>query len=54
MKDIDIARKTKLEKITNITEKLNIPEEYIEQYGKYKAKISEKVYNNLKNKKDGK
>lgn len=54
MKDIDIARQVKLEKITNITEKLNIPEEYLEQYGKYKAKISIDYLDKLKDKKDGK
>ena len=37
MKDIDIARNTKLKKIVDITNSLGIPEEYVEQYGKYKA-----------------
>ena len=54
MTDIEIARNTKLEKITDIAKKIGIDEENIEQYGKYKAKISNKVYENLKNKKDGK
>ena len=54
MEDIEIARNTQLEKITKIAEKLNIQEEQIEQYGKYKAKISPEVYEKLKNKKDGK
>lgn len=54
MEDIEIARNTKLEKITKIAEKLNINEEQLEQYGKYKAKISPEVYESLKNKKDGK
>ena len=54
MKDIDIARSTKLKKITEITNELNIPEEYIEQYGKYKAKISLDYFEKLKDKKDGK
>ena len=54
MKDIDIARNTKLEKITEVTDKLNIPEEYLEQYGKYKAKISIDYLEKLKDKKDGK
>ena len=40
MEDIDIARNAKLKNIKEITDKLNIPEEYVEQYGKYKAKIS--------------
>ena len=54
MEDIEIARNTQLEKITKIAEKLNIQEEQLEQYGKYKAKISPEVYQNLKDKKDGK
>ena len=54
MEDIEIARNTKLEKIIKIAEKLDIKEDQLEQYGKYKAKISHEVYENLKNKKDGK
>ena len=54
MEDIEIARNVQLEKITKIAEKLNIQEEQLEQYGKYKAKISPEVYENLKDKKDGK
>ena len=54
MTDIEIARNTKLENITNIAKKLNISEDDIEQYGKYKAKISEKVYKKLESKKNGK
>ena len=54
MTDIEIARNTKLENITEIAEKLDISEEEIEQYGKYKAKISEKVFERLKNKQNGK
>ncbi len=54
MTDIEIARSTKLEKIVDIAKKIEIEEEDIEQYGKYKAKISEKVYEKRKDKKDGK
>ncbi len=54
MTDIEIARGTKLEKIVDIAKKVEINEEDLEQYGKYKAKISEKVYANLQDKKDGK
>ena len=54
MTDIDIARNTELERINKIAEKLNIDEEDIECYGKYKAKISNSVYDKLKDKKDGK
>ena len=54
MTDIDIARNIELERINKIAEKLNIDEEDIECYGKYKAKISNSVYDKLKDKKDGK
>ena len=50
MEDIEIARKAKLENITKIATKLGIDEEYIEQYGKYKAKISCKLYEKLEKK----
>ena len=54
MSDIEIARNAKLEPITKIAEKLNIGEEYLETYGKYKAKISNKLYKELKDKENGK
>ena len=54
MTDIEIARNTKLEKIVDIAKKIGIEEDDIEQYGKYKAKISNEVYEKRKNKKDGK
>ena len=54
MTDIEIARSTKLEKIEKIAEDLGIENDNIEQYGKYKAKISNKVYENRKNNKNGK
>lgn len=54
MTDIEIARNTKLDNITEIAKKLDIKEDEIEQYGKYKAKISESVYERLKTKQNGK
>ncbi len=54
MKDIEIARSVVPKKISEITDYLNIPEEFVEQYGKYKAKIANKYMNELKNKEDGK
>ena len=54
MEDVEIARNTKLERIEKIAEKIGILEEELESYGKYKAKISLKAYNRLKNKRDGK
>ena len=54
MTDIEIARNTKIEKIGNIAKKLNLEEDDIELYGKYKAKISNEVYKRLKDKQNGK
>ena len=54
MTDIEIARNTKLEKIVDIAKKINIDEDDLELYGKYKAKIGDEVYKKLSNKKDGK
>ena len=54
MTDIEIARNTKLEEITKIAKKINIENEDLELYGKYKAKISESVYEKRKDKKNGK
>ena len=54
MEDIEIARNTKLQKIEEIAEKLGINEEELETYGRYKAKISLKAFERLKNKEKGK
>ena len=45
--DIEIAQENKMEPILNIAERLGIDDEYVENYGKYKAKID---YNLLKEK----
>ena len=52
--DIQIAQEAKMEPIVKIAEKLNLSEDDIELYGKYKCKISLDVLNNNKDKKDGK
>lgn len=54
MEDIEIARNTKLERIEKIAEGIGIDEEYVENYGKYKAKISLNIMKDLRNKEDGK
>ena len=54
MTDIEIARNTKLNQITEIARNLGIKEDELEQYGKYKAKINEEAFKRLKNEKDGK
>ena len=40
MTDIEIAKNTKLKKIEEIAKKIDIQEDEIETYGRYKAKIS--------------
>ena len=52
--DIQIAQEAKMEPIVKIAEKLNLCEDDIELYGKYKCKISLDVLKNNKDKKDGK
>lgn len=54
MTDIEIAKSVELERINKIAEKLDIKEDNIECYGKYKAKIDNSVYDELKNKENGK
>ena len=50
MEDIEIARNTKLEKITEIAKIAGIDEEKIEQYGNYKAKVDfEKIEKSAEN-----
>ena len=53
MTDIEIAKNTQLKKIEEIAKKIDIQEDEIETYGRYKAKISNKVYKRLEQKKDG-
>jgi len=52
--DIEIAQAAKLEKISSIAAKLNIPEDSLEPFGHYKAKISLDYLNTLDNQEDGK
>ena len=52
--DIEIAQAAKLEKISTIAAKLDIPEESLEPFGHYKAKISLDFLNSLEDKADGK
>lgn len=54
MSDIEIAQSAKLLPITKIAEELQILPEELEPYGRYKAKLSEDIYERLENRKDGK
>lgn len=52
--DIEIAQGAKMKKITEIADGLGLGLDEIEQYGQYKAKLSESVYKKLEDKPDGK
>ncbi len=52
--DIEIAQAAKLEKISEIAAKLDIPEDSLEPFGHYKAKISLEYLNSINSKPDGK
>ena len=54
MTDIEIAKNVKLENIENIAKKAEIEPEDIECYGKYKAKISDKIFEKVKKQENGK
>ncbi len=54
LSDIEIAQQAKIERIVKVAEKLGIPEEHLDPYGHYKAKISLEYVDSLGKKKDGK
>lgn len=45
--DIEIAQEATMQPINDIAAKLDIPEDYVENYGKYKAKIDFRYYNDV-------
>ncbi len=53
--DIEIAQKAEMKEINQIADKIGIPDKYVENYGKYKAKIDYRYLNNeLKDNKNAK
>ncbi|WP_251386971.1 formate--tetrahydrofolate ligase [Mediterraneibacter agrestimuris] len=52
--DIQIAQEAKMLHIREVAEKAGIAEEYLEYYGKYKAKLSEEFWDRIKDNEDGK
>ena len=42
--DIEIAQEAKMKEIREIADSLGIPEDYVENYGRYKAKIDYRYY----------
>ena len=52
--DIQIAQETKMELIKNVAARLDIQEDDLEFYGKYKAKFSDELREKIKDRPDGK
>lgn len=52
--DIQIAQEAVLKPIQEVAEKLNIKEDDLEFYGKYKAKLSDELWEKVKDRPDGK
>jgi formate--tetrahydrofolate ligase len=46
--DIEIAQEAKMLHIREVAKKLDIEEDYLEYYGKYKAKISPALWEKIK------
>ena len=52
--DVEIAQAAKVQPVKKIAEKLNLTEDDLELFGKFKAKISAQVWERIKNNSDGK
>lgn len=52
--DIEIAQDAKMVNIREVAAKLGIEDDDLELYGKYKAKLSDTLWNKIKDRKDGK
>ncbi len=54
LSDIEISKNSKMLPIQEVAKKININEDDLELYGKYKAKLSAELINKVKSNKDGK
>src|SRR5690606_29305937 len=54
LSDIEIAQRANMKRIVEVAAKLGIPEEYLEPYGHYKAKVSLDYVASLGDRPDGK
>ena len=52
--DIEISQKAEMKPIQDIASKLNLNEEDLEVYGKYKAKLEDQSWDRIKDRRDGK
>jgi formate--tetrahydrofolate ligase len=53
LSDLEIAQKAKMRPIMEIAEKIGLEEDELDLYGRYKAKISLKALERLKDKPNG-
>ena len=54
LSDIEIARGAKMKKITEVAKKLGVGEDDLEQYGSYKAKLSDALLKRIEKNENGK
>jgi len=54
LSDIEIAQQGKMKRVNEVAAKLGIPEDQLEPYGHYKAKLSLEYIDSLKSRKNGK
>ncbi len=54
LSDIQIAQQATLKPITKIAQELGIEEEELEPYGRYKAKVNDRLFQRMKDRRDGK
>ena len=52
--DIQIAQEAEMMHIRDVAASIGIPEEDLEFYGKYKAKLSDELWEDIKDREDGK
>ena len=52
--DIEIAQEAKMDHITKVAAQLDISADELELYGKYKAKLSDELWERIKDREDGK
>lgn len=52
--DIDIALEAEMKPIQEVAERLDIAEDELDLYGKYKAKLTDELWNRIKDRPDGK
>ena len=51
--DIEIAQEAKLEHIRDVAAGIGIEDDDLEYYGKYKAKLSDELWDKIKDNEDG-